>query len=68
MQGKGDDDNSAQLGLANLGGVFIVLAAGVIISCFLAVAEFMWESRGIVQDRNVRLNQLFILVYAIYIY
>ena len=61
MQG-GEEDNSPQLGLANLGGVFIVLAAGVIISCFLAVAEFMWESIGIVQDRNVHLNKLFILV------
>jgi len=50
--GSGDDGNSAQLGLANLGGVFIVLLGGVIVSCLLAVCEYMWEARRIVRDKE----------------
>ena len=38
-------DSSAQLGLPNLGGVFIVLTGGMIVSCFVAIGEFMWENR-----------------------
>ena len=52
-QGGDGDANSGQLGLANLGGVFIVLMGGVILSCLLAVAEFMWEARKIVKDKEV---------------
>ena len=54
IQGSGDDGNSAQLGLANLGGVFIVLLGGVIVSCLLAVCEYMWEARRIVRDKEVK--------------
>ena len=41
---------SAQLGLPNLGGVFIVLAGGMIFSVLLAIMEFMWEKRKMIQD------------------
>ena len=33
------------MGLAQLGGVFIVLTGGVIVACFAAVGEFLWENR-----------------------
>ena len=56
-QGGDGDANSGQLGLANLGGVFIVLMGGVILSCLLAVAEFMWEARKIVKDKEVRYHK-----------
>merc|ERR1719259_1420242 len=38
------DEASNQLGLANLGGVFIVLFGGMVMSCVIAVAEFMWNA------------------------
>ena len=30
---------------------------GVILSCLLAVAEFMWEARKIVKDKEVRYHK-----------
>merc|ERR1719410_2684181 len=47
--GKGSE-NSAQLGLPDLGGVFIVLTGGMIFSCLFAVVEFMWEKRQMLND------------------
>lgn len=44
LQNSGKAD-SAQMGLAQLGGVFIVLTGGVIVACFAAVGEFLWENR-----------------------
>ncbi len=37
--------NSDQLGLPNLGGVFIVLLVSMIASIVIAFGEFMWENR-----------------------
>lgn len=51
QRGKGADNN--QLGLANLGGVFIVLFAGMIISCLIAVGEFIWRERIMIADPEV---------------
>ena len=49
----GEGGSSAQLGLPNLGGVFIVLTGGMIVSCFIAVLEFMWENRKMAADPTV---------------
>ncbi|XP_059083828.1 glutamate receptor ionotropic, kainate 2-like isoform X2 [Tigriopus californicus] len=49
--GSGGED-SAQLGLPNLGGVFIVLLAGMIASCIIAIIEFVWKKRILLQDEN----------------
>jgi len=43
-------DASGQLGLPNLGGVFIVLFGGMIMSCIIAVGEFMWNARQTIKD------------------
>eukprot|EP00096_Caligus_rogercresseyi_P011731 TRINITY_DN4718_c0_g1_i2.p1 TRINITY_DN4718_c0_g1~~TRINITY_DN4718_c0_g1_i2.p1 ORF type:complete len:296 (+),score=100.79 TRINITY_DN4718_c0_g1_i2:317-1204(+) len=50
--GSGENSDSAQLGLPNLGGVFIVLLAGVIISCFIAVFEFTWKKRHLAASKE----------------
>ena len=34
-----------------------MLMGGVILSCLLAVAEFMWEARKIVKDKEVRYHK-----------
>ena len=53
FQSAGGEGDSAQLGLPNLGGVFIVLYAGMIASCFIAIFEFMWKKRRMLQDEEV---------------
>ena len=53
MSQGGEGGSSAQLGLPNLGGVFIVLTGGMIVSCFIAVLEFMWENRKMASDPTV---------------
>ena len=43
-----DDDNKAkasELSLANVGGVFVMLLAGMGLACLIAVFEFIWKSR-----------------------
>ena len=54
MQGASAAGKSAQMGLSQLGGVFIVLSGGMIMSCFIAVIEFMWENRK-VSSQGVRM-------------
>merc|ERR1719259_1026522 len=44
--------SSAQLGLANLGGVFIVLLGGMFLSIVIAVFEFSWKRRKLAVDEN----------------
>jgi len=44
--------SSSQLNLASLGGVFIVLIGGMIISIFIAVLEFIWKQRKLAVDEN----------------
>ena len=41
------------MGLANIGGVFIVLLGGMIVSCLIAVVEYAWGKRMLLQDENV---------------
>ena len=45
--------SSSQLGLANLGGVFIVLLGGMFVSIIIAVFEFSWKRRKLAVDENV---------------
>ncbi|XP_031331870.1 glutamate receptor ionotropic, kainate 2-like [Photinus pyralis] len=41
------------LGLANIGGVFVVLMGGMGIACVIAVCEFVWKSRKVaVEERS----------------
>ena len=49
----GAASSSAQLGLANLGGVFIVLLGGMLISIIVAIFEFAWKRRKLAVDENV---------------
>jgi len=44
--------NSAQLDLASLGGVFIVLIGGMVISIIIAIFEFTWKRRKLAVDEN----------------
>lgn len=44
---------AAELGIENVGGVFVVLAAGVGISCMFAVLEFIWKTMKVSRDERV---------------
>ncbi|XP_065092491.1 glutamate receptor ionotropic, kainate 2 isoform X2 [Ochlerotatus camptorhynchus] len=42
-----------ELGLANVGGVFVVLMGGMGVACVIAVCEFVWKSRKVaVEERE----------------
>ena len=40
-----DGKEASALGVENIGGIFIVLAAGLVLSVFVAIGEFMYKSR-----------------------
>lgn len=40
-----DNKEASALGVENIGGIFIVLAAGLVLSVFVAIGEFMYKSR-----------------------
>ena len=44
---------ASELSLANVGGVFVVLMAGMGLACLIAVFEFIWKSRKLATDDNV---------------
>lgn len=43
-----------ELGLANVGGVFVVLMGGMGVACVIAVCEFVWKSRKVAVEERVR--------------
>ncbi|XP_055382987.1 glutamate receptor ionotropic, kainate 2 [Condylostylus longicornis] len=45
-----------ELGLANVGGVFVVLMGGMGVACVVAVCEFVWKSRKVAVEE--RLNSM----------
>ncbi|KAL3278738.1 hypothetical protein HHI36_016268 [Cryptolaemus montrouzieri] len=42
-----------ELGLANVGGVFVVLMGGMGVACIIAVCEFIWKSRKVAVEERV---------------
>ncbi len=38
-------EDANELGLENIGGIFLVLIAGLVLGVLVAVAEFVWKSR-----------------------
>lgn len=44
---------TSALGLANVGGVFVVLLTGSCIACVTAVFEFIWRSRKALPEERV---------------
>ena len=47
-------NKASELSLANVGGVFVVLLAGMGLACLIAVFEFIWKSRKLASSENVR--------------
>lgn len=49
---------TSELGIDKVGGVFVLLAGGVIIGCVAAVLEFIWKSLKISKDERVSIHRL----------
>ncbi|XP_066583370.1 glutamate receptor ionotropic, kainate 2-like [Prorops nasuta] len=48
-----DSENSNELGLANVGGVFLVLMCGVGFSCLVGIFEFLWNVRKVAVEEKI---------------
>lgn len=47
---------AAGLGMENIGGIFVVLICGLIISVFVAIMEFVWSTRRSAETDEVNLH------------
>lgn len=54
-------DSANELGLANVGGVFVVLVVGLCLSFLVAMLEFIWKARQSA-DRTVKTNSNYYLI------
>uniref|UniRef100_A0A670IJ56 Glutamate receptor n=1 Tax=Podarcis muralis TaxID=64176 RepID=A0A670IJ56_PODMU len=55
-----ESKDASALGVQNIGGIFIVLAAGLVLSVFVAVGEFLYKSK-----KNAQLEKVNIVLFAI---
>uniref|UniRef100_A0A8C4XAR8 Glutamate receptor n=1 Tax=Erpetoichthys calabaricus TaxID=27687 RepID=A0A8C4XAR8_ERPCA len=53
-----DSKEASALGVENIGGIFIVLAAGLVLSVFVAIGEFIYKSRKNGDIEQVSIDQL----------
>jgi glutamate receptor, ionotropic, invertebrate len=65
---SGGSDSAAELGIANVGGVFLVLGIGVFGAYCLVFCEFLWNVRKVAVEEKVSVSlilckSLFMLVY-----
>ncbi|KAG8191844.1 hypothetical protein JTE90_022833, partial [Oedothorax gibbosus] len=44
--------SASELGLANVGGVFLVLICGVFVGCIIVVFEFVWKARKVPKEER----------------
>ncbi|XP_055949949.1 glutamate receptor ionotropic, kainate 2-like [Argiope bruennichi] len=51
--------SASALSLANVGGVFVVLGAGLVAACIVAIVEFVWKSRKVDSEEREPLCVLF---------
>ena len=50
-----DKKEANALGVENIGGIFIVLAAGLVLSVFVAIGEFIYKARNNSDIEEVRM-------------
>lgn len=53
-----ESKEASALGVQNIGGIFIVLAAGLVLSVFVAVGEFLYKSKKNAQLEKVNVTCL----------
>ena len=47
---------AAELGVENVGGVFVVLLGGVVAGLFVVIVEFLWKAKNNAKKDQVELN------------
>ena len=52
-QEKSESGKAASLSIANVGGIFVVLLAGLGVACITACVEYLWTGRQANRDRKV---------------
>uniref|UniRef100_A0A8C6M1T8 Glutamate receptor n=1 Tax=Nothobranchius furzeri TaxID=105023 RepID=A0A8C6M1T8_NOTFU len=57
-----DSKEASALGVENIGGIFIVLAAGLVLSVFVAIGEFIYKSRKNLDIEEVSVGQRLIVM------
>lgn len=64
--GEKEQTDTPELGMDNVGGVFLVLAVGILLSIFVGILEFIWSIRRTSIDERVinyhLLNKVFTLI------
>ena len=55
---KGQSDNANELTLDSVGGVFVVLIAGMGIACAISVMEFIWKGSSLEKKAKVKPSSL----------
>lgn len=64
VQQKGVEDKEDKLTLSNVGGAFIVLAAGIGVAFVFAFIEFLWNVKTISVEEHVRIIRLKSFIHA----
>lgn len=54
-EGGGDDDSGGELGVENVGGVFVVLGIGCGVAAGMGIFEFLWNVREVAIEQKVQL-------------
>jgi len=49
-------DWASKLDFSNIGGIFLVLAAGLVVSFVVAVLEFFWNARKISEENVTKIS------------
>lgn len=57
--GEKEQTDTPELGMDNVGGVFLVLAVGILLSIFVGIMEFIWSIRRTSIDERVINDHLF---------
>ncbi|KAE8746480.1 hypothetical protein FOCC_FOCC006845 [Frankliniella occidentalis] len=57
QESAGEVDSSGKLGIGNVGGVFLVLMYGCIAAFFMAIMEFVWNSRLVAIENKIGVGE-----------
>lgn len=64
-EGDGGGD-TLELGMDNVGGVFLVLGAGLVVAVFVGIIDFLWNIRQISIDESVANSSMSKILYYLY--
>lgn len=52
------EETAAELGIDNVGGIFVVLVGGIALAFIIAIAEFLWNVRKVAVTQHVSNSNL----------